>query len=370
MDRGLKQTPLHDLHEEHGARFVNFAGYSMPVQYRRGIRAEHLHTRSSAGLFDVSHMGQMRLSGAGIENAVEKLVTGDISTLGPFRQRYTLLTNQQGGIIDDLMLTRTPDYLFLVVNAACKEADFAYLEEALDPGYRLELLSGRALLALQGPKAATVLAALSQECRDMRFLSMVETELQGISCIVNRCGYTGEDGFEISVPSRHAGKLAETLLRDRDVELAGLGARDTLRLEAGLCLFGHDIDPETTPVEADLSWVIAKKYRDGTVRAQFPGADRICRQLQTGATLVRRGFVPQGKIPVREGASILNRDSRVVGRITSGGYAPSIGRPVAMGYIEKAYAETGTELQVVIRNRFHGLRIVDLPFVKHRYYQA
>lgn len=370
LDRGLKQTPLYDLHEEHGARFVDFAGYSMPVQYRRGIREEHLHTRRSAGLFDVSHMGQMRLSGAGVESAMETLVTGDISALGPFRQRYTLLTNQQGGIIDDLMLTRTPDSLFLVVNAACKEADFAYLKQALGPGYRLELLSDRALLALQGPKAAAVLGVLSRECRAMPFLSMVETELQGITCIVNRCGYTGEDGFEISVPSAHAGKLAETLLRNRAVEPAGLGARDTLRLEAGLCLFGHDIDPETTPVEAGLSWLIAKKYRDSTVQAQFPGADIICRQLQTGTALVRRGFISQGKIPVREGALILNHERSMVGRITSGGYAPSIGRPVAMGYIEKEYAGTGTELQVQIRNRFHGIRIVDLPFVKHRYYQS
>lgn len=370
MERCINKTPLHELHAVSGARFVEFAGYEMPLQYRKGIRAEHLHTRSSASLFDVSHMGQMRLSGAGIESALEKLVTGDIGTLGPFRQRYTLLTNQQGGIIDDLMLTRTPDYLFLVVNAACKEADFAYLKEALGPGYRLDLLSDQALLALQGPKAAAVLGVLSQDCRDMRFLSMVETELQGVTCIVNRCGYTGEDGFEISVPSDHAGKLAETLLRDRDVELAGLGARDTLRLEAGLCLFGHDINPETTPVEADLSWVIAKKYRAGTVPAQFPGADLIFRQLQTGTSLIRRGFISQGKIPVREGASILNHESSMVGRITSGGYAPSIGQPVAMGYIEKEYAETGTELQVMIRNRSHGIRIVDLPFVKHRYYQS
>ncbi len=371
MDRELKKTPLYELHETHGARFVEFAGYSMPVQYRRGIREEHLHTRNSAGLFDVSHMGQIRLSGAGIESAMERLVTGDISAMAPFRQRYTLLTNRQGGIIDDLMLTRTADSLFLVVNAACNETDFAYLEEALAPGYRLEMLSDRALLALQGPKAADVLAGLFQECDSMPFLSAAEIDLDGTPCLVNRCGYTGEDGFEISVPAAHAGKLAETLLQDPAVEMIGLGARDTLRLEAGLCLFGHDINPAITPVEAGLTWVVAKKYRgDDAVAAQFPGADIILQQLQTGTALVRRGFISQGKIPVRDGAEILNHEQRAVGWITSGGYAPSIGRPVAMGYIEKEYAGTGTELQVQIRNRYHGIRIVNLPFVKHRYYQS
>ncbi|MCY4363945.1 MAG: glycine cleavage system aminomethyltransferase GcvT [Gammaproteobacteria bacterium] len=370
MDRELKKTPLYELHETHGARFVEFAGYSMPVQYRRGIREEHLHTRSSAGLFDVSHMGQIRLSGAGIENAMERLVTGDISAMAPFRQRYTLLTNRQGGIIDDLMLTRTPDSLFLMVNAACKEADFAYLEKALGPGYRLEMLSDRALLALQGPQAAEVLAGLYQGCETMPFLSAVEADLDGTPCLVNRCGYTGEDGYEISVPSVHARKLAETFLQDPAVELIGLGARDTLRLEAGLCLFGHDINPATTPVEAGLTWVVAKKYRRGdAVPAQFPGADIILQQLQTGTALVRRGFTSQGKIPVRDGAGILNHEQRAVGWITSGGYGPSIGQPVAMGYIEQEYAAEGTELQVKIRNRLHGIRIVILPFVKHRYYQ-
>lgn len=370
MDHGLKKTPLYNLHEEHGARFVEFAGFSMPLQYRRGIREEHLHTRSSAGLFDVSHMGQMRLSGNGIESAMERLVTADISALAPFRQCYTLLTNQRGGIIDDLMLTRTPDYLFLVVNAACSETDYTYLKEALGPGYMLEMLSDRALLALQGPEAAQIMDALHQGCGSMPFLSAAEFELDSAPCFINRCGYTGEDGFEISVPSVLAGKLAETLLQDRSVELIGLGARDTLRLEAGLCLFGHDIDPTTTPVEAGLGWVIAKKYRDGAVTAMFPGADTIFRQLRTGAKLVRRGFIPQGKIPVREGAMILSHENRTVGRITSGGYGPSIGQPVAMGYIEQEFAGEGTELQVKIRNRFQGIRVAELPFVKHRYYQS
>ena len=370
MEQALKQTPLHNLHVEHGARFVDFAGYAMPVQYRRGIREEHLHTRSDAALFDVSHMGQMRVYGSGFESAMERLVTGDISTLRPHRQRYTLITNHQGGIIDDLMLTRTPDHLFLVVNASCKETDYAYLQQALGSGCRLEMLSDRALLALQGPKAADVLGELSRECRAMPFMSALETRLDGTACFVNRCGYTGEDGFEISVPSDRAGKLAETLLQHQAVEPAGLGARDSLRLEAGLCLFGHDIGTETTPVEADLCRVIAKKYRDGAVPARFPGADIIFRQLRAGAKRIRRGFLPQGKMPVREGAVMLNHEGRAVGRITSGGFAPSIGGPVAMGYIEQEYAGTGIELQVEIRGRFHGIRVADLPFVKHRYYQS
>ena len=367
LDGGLKKTALHDLHAQLGARFVNFAGYEMPLQYRRGIRAEHLHTRSSAGLFDVSHMGQIRLSGNDIEGSMETLVSGDIRSLEPFRQRYTLLTNQQGGIIDDLMLTRTPDYLFAVVNGACKQADYAYLKQALGPGYQVEMLRERALFALQGPKAAKVLGVLRQECLDLPFLGALETELAGMPAFVNRCGYTGEDGFEISVRSRDAGRLAELLLRDKDVEPIGLGARDTLRLEAGLCLYGRDIDATTTPVEAGLNWVIAKKYRTGSAPALFPGADKI---LHTTARKLRRGFTTQGKIPVREGAIILNAGKQVVGRITSGGFGPSVDQPVAMGYANREYAETGTELQVEIRRRLHTIQVAELPFVKHRYIQS
>lgn len=363
----LKKTALHGLHAQHGARFVDFAGYEMPLRYRMGTRAEHLHTRSRAGLFDVSHMGQLRLSGNNIEQAMESLVTGDIRALEPFRQRYTLLTNRQGGIIDDLMLTRTQDHLFLVVNAACRESDYMYLKNALGPEYRVEMLRERALLALQGPKAADVLGPLQQGCRTMPFLGALETELDGISCFVNRCGYTGEDGFEISVPCARAVQLAETLLQDRNVELIGLGARDSLRLEAGLCLYGRDIDAATTPAEADLIRFIAGKYRAGSAPALFPGADII---LHTPARRVRRGFRTEGKVPVREGAVILNADNQAVGRITSGGFAPSIGRPVAMGYIDREYSETGTELQVEIRRRSHTIRVAALPFVKHRYYQS
>ncbi len=365
----LRTTTLHDLHVQQGARFVNFAGYEMPLQYRKGIREEHLHTRNHAGLFDVSHMGQIRLSGENIENAMERQVTCDISALEQFQQCYTVLTNPGGGIIDDLILTRASDHLLAVVNAAYRKSDYAYLKEALGPQSQVELLCDQCLLALQGPKAVNVLGNLHPKCKTLPFLAACELELDGMTCFVSRCGYTGEDGFEISVPSRHVRQLAELLLEDDAVELVGLGARDSLRLEAGLCLYGHDIDSTTTPVEADLCWVIAGKYRHGTAPALFPGADKIFRQLQTGAERIRCGFRVQGKIPVREGAVILDSEKRAVGRITSGGFGPSVNHPVAMGYIDKACATVGTELQVEIRHQFHAIQVVELPFVKHRYYR-
>ena len=366
MNTALKKTPLHDLHAQQGARFTAFAGYEMPLQYRRGIMAEHLHTRSGAGLFDVSHMGQVRLSGRGIEQAMERLVTGDISALAPYRQCYTLLTNTEGGIIDDLMLTRTPEHLFMVVNAACRETDYAYLRQALGPDYAVEMLHDRALLALQGPQAADVLANLYPECKTMPFLSAAETSLDGVPAFINRCGYTGEDGFEISVPGSGAVPLAEALLRHSEVEPAGLGARDSLRLEAGLCLYGHDIDGATTPAEAGLTRAIARKYRDGSAPARFPGAGKI---LEAPTGRLRRGFLVEGRVPVRAGATILDTEKQAVGRITSGGFGPSVGRPVAMGYVGRKYAETGTELRVDIRGRTHTIHVAELPFIKHRYYR-
>ena len=362
-------TTLHDLHAQRGARFVNFAGYEMPLQYHRGIREEHLHTRSHAGLFDVSHMGQIRLSGAHVEVAMERLVTGDLCRLEPFGQCYTLLTNRQGGILDDLVLTRTPESLFIVVNAACRESDLSYLRDSLGSQYQVEMLSDHALLALQGPKAARVLSRLHPECDTLSFFTAREIDLGGVNCRISRCGYTGEDGFEISVLSGQAGHLVKMLLEDRAVELAGLGARDSLRLEAGLCLYGQDIDTTTTPVEADLCTVIAKKYRNGTAPAQFPGADEIFRQMHAGVEQVRRGFRIQGRIPVRGGAVILDAGKRAVGRITSGGFGPSVGHPVAMGYVDMEYAEPGTELQVEIRQTSHVIHVTALPFVKHRYYR-
>ena len=362
----LKKTPLHDLHAQQGARFTAFAGYEMPLQYRRGIMAEHLHTRSGAGLFDVSHMGQVRLSGRGIEQAMERLVTGDIGALAPYRQCYTLLTNPEGGIIDDLMLTRAPDHLSMVVNAACRETDYAYLSQALEPEHKVEMLPERALLALQGPQAADVLAGLYPECKTMPFLGAAETRLDGIPAFINRCGYTGEDGFEISVPGSGAMRLAQALLQRPEVELVGLGARDSLRLEAGLCLYGRDIDASTTPAEAGLTRFIARKYRDGSAPARFPGAGKI---LDTSPGWLRRGFLAEGKVPVRAGATILDTDNRAAGRITSGGFGPSAGRPIAMGYVGREYAETGTELRVDIRGRLHTIRVTELPFIQHRYYR-
>ena len=362
----MNKTPLYDLHLQHGARFTDFAGYAMPLQYGRGIIAEHLHVRNSAGLFDVSHMGQLRLSGNKVEQALERLVTGDISALGPYRQCYTLLTNEQGGIIDDLMVTRVPDGLFLVVNAACRDTDHAYLQQVLGREYQVDMLSDRALLALQGPQAAAALGRLLPACRTMPFLSALETELDGMPVFINRCGYTGEDGFEISVANAHAAQLTAALLQQQEVELIGLGARDSLRLEAGLCLYGHDIDAATTPVEAGLTWVIAKKYRNGRAPARFPGAANI---LGTTPGNLRCGFRVQGKAPVREGTRILDDHGQAVGRITSGGFGPSVGAPVAMGYVPREYAATGTGLQVEIRGRSHSIRVAELPFIKHRYYR-
>ncbi|MCY4339640.1 MAG: glycine cleavage system aminomethyltransferase GcvT [Gammaproteobacteria bacterium] len=362
----MNKTPLYDLHRQHGARFTDFTGYTMPLQYRRGIMAEHLHTRSGAGLFDVSHMGQLRVSGNNVAQALERALTGDVRALKPYRQCYTLLTNEQGGIIDDLMLTRTADGLLLVVNAARRDTDHAYLRQALGAGYEVELLHDRALLALQGPRAAAVLADLFPQCTTMPFLSALETSFDGGGACISRCGYTGEDGFEISLPNDRAAQFAQTLLQREEVALIGLGARDSLRLEAGLCLYGHDIDEATSPVAAGLTWVIAKKYRDGSEPARFPGAEKI---LKTTPRDLRCGFRVEGKVPVREGAVILNEQQQAVGRITSGGFGPSVGAPVAMGYVAREYAEPGTALQVAIRGRTHVIRSAQLPFIKHRYYR-
>ncbi len=366
----MNKTPLYDLHRQHGARFTDFAGYTMPLRYRRGIMAEHLHTRAAAGLFDVSHMGQLRLSGNNVEQVLERVLTGDVSALKPYRQCYTLLTNEQGGIIDDLMLTRTPDGLLLVVNAARRETDLARLRQALGSGYEVDLLQDRALLALQGPQAAAVLADLCPECATMPFLSALETRLPEVAGTapvgISRCGYTGEDGFEISIPNHRAAQLAQTLLQREEVALIGLGARDSLRLEAGLCLYGHDIDETTSPVAAGLIRVIAKKYRDGSQSARFPGAEKI---LKARPRKVRCGFRVEGKAPVREGAVILNEQQQAVGRITSGGFGPSVGAPVAMGYVAREYAAPGTALQVELRARTHVIRSAPLPFIKHRYYR-
>jgi aminomethyltransferase len=363
----LRTTPLHGLHKALGAKMVPFAGYDMPVQYPTGIIAEHLHCRAAAGLFDVSHMGQLRLHGADAAAALEALVPADICGLGPMRQRYTQFTDDTGGILDDLMVTNAGDHLFVVVNAACKDADLAHLKAKLPASVRIEPLPDRALLALQGPRAAEVLARLAPAVAKLTFMSAACVELMGASAFVTRSGYTGEDGFEISVPATAAEALARRLLGEPEVKPIGLGARDSLRLEAGLCLYGHDIDRSTSPVEADLAWSIGKRRR---VEGGFPGAARIRRELEQGPARKRVGIRPEGKAPVREGAELRAPGGRIVGKITSGGFGPSLGGPIAMGYVESALAKPGQTLEAMVRGKALAVRVAPLPFVKTNYHRG
>ncbi len=346
---------------------VGFAGYDMPVQYPAGILAEHLHTRAAASLFDVSHMGQLRLSGAEPAAALERLVPGDIAGLAAMRMRYTLLLNGAGGILDDLMVTRLEDGLFVVVNAATKEKDAAYLATGLGAAAAVEHLDDHALMALQGPMAAAVLARLNPAVERLAFMQAAEITLDGAPCFVTRSGYTGEDGFEISLPAGRAAAFAERLLAEPEVKPAGLGARDSLRLEAGLCLYGHDIDETTTPVEGDLAWTISKRRRDA---GDFPGAAIILDQLAHGPARKRVGIRPEGRAPAREGTPVLDRTGNPVGRVTSGGFGPSLGAPIAMGYVDAAHAAEGNALLLEVRGSQHPARVVSLPFVPHRYHRA
>jgi glycine cleavage system T protein (aminomethyltransferase) len=365
--RPLRRTPLYPLHQSLGARMVPFAGYEMPVQYPTGILAEHLHTRAQAGLFDVSHMGQLCLAGADPAAALEALVPGDIRALEPMRMRYTLLLDDKGGILDDLMATRLGNGLFVVVNAACKDTDFAYLRDRLGRGTTVEQLDDRALLALQGPAAAAVLSRLADGIARMPFMTAAELMLDGWQCLVSRSGYTGEDGFEVSLPAADAPWLAERLLAEPEVMLIGLGARDSLRLEAGLCLYGHDIDQTTTPVEADLAWTIGKRRRE---EGRFAGAGVILRQLAEGAPRKRVGIRPDGPAPARETTPIVDAAGNPIGRVTSGGFGPSVGGPIAMGYVGAAHAVAGAALSLLVRGAARPARIAPLPFVPHRYYRG
>jgi aminomethyltransferase len=363
----LSRTPLYELHVAQGARMVPFAGYSMPVQYKSGIIAEHLHTRQNAGLFDVSHMGQAVLSGPDAARKLETLVPADIAELAPGRQRYTQFLDENGGILDDLMVTSLPDRrLGLVVNASNKEADFAQVRRHL-PHLGLEVLADRALLALQGPKAAGVLSRVLPGVETMAFMAWREAEWDGSALFVSRSGYTGEDGYEISVPLQRARGFAERLLADERVALIGLGARDSLRLEAGLCLHGHDIDPRTSPIEAGLAWSIQKRRRQ---EGGFPGAERIQRELADGPARRRVGLELAGKAPAREGAEVTTPDDRKIGRVTSGGFAPSLGRPIAMAYVQSDFAAPGTDLNIVVRGTALPARVVQMPFVPHRYFRG
>jgi aminomethyltransferase len=366
-DAALHRTPLHDLHLSLGAKMVAFAGYAMPVQYPSGIMAEHLHTRARAGLFDVSHMGQLRLDGAAAAAALEALVPGDIAGLAPGRMRYTLLTNDEGGILDDLMVTAAGDHLFLVVNASRKVEDVAHLRRRLAAGVAVTPLADRALLALQGPAAAAVLARLAPAAKDMAFMTGRALALDGLPCFVTRSGYTGEDGFEISVPAAAAERLARRLLSEPEVMPAGLGARDSLRLEAGLCLHGHDIDETTSVVEADLAWAIQKRRR---AEGGFPGAALLAAQLEGGAARKRVGIKPEGRAPAREGTEITDAAGAVIGRVTSGGFGPSVDGPVAMGYVAAAAAALGTALTLLVRGTPRPARVVPMPFVPHRYHRG
>ena len=361
-----KRTPLYGLHQRLGAKLVPFAGYEMPVQYPTGIMAEHLHTRAAAGLFDVSHMGQVRLPGASAAADLEKLVPGDIQALKPGRMRYTLFTNAQGGILDDLMVTAMEDHLFLVVNAACKEEDIAHLQRHLGKD-RVVPLEDRALLALQGPAAASVLSRLAPQFASMTFMTSAALRLDGIDCLVSRSGYTGEDGFEISVPAVSAEQLATRLLTEAEVKPIGLGARDSLRLEAGLCLYGHDIDETTTVIEADLAWAYAKRRR---TEGGFPGAEILARQLSEGAPRKRVGILPDGRAPAREHTEIQDQSGAAIGEITSGGFGPSVDGPVAMGYVSAANAAAGTAVSLLVRGTPRPARVVPLPFVPQRYYRG
>ena len=366
-EEALKRTPLHALHVELGAKMVPFAGYDMPVQYPTGILSEHQHTRARAGLFDVSHMGQLRLTakpGGDTAAALERVVTSDIRGLGRARTRYALFTNEQAGILDDLMVTNLGDHLFLVVNAACKEQDEAHLRKYLSSDVEIENLDKRALLALQGPAAVEAFARLVPDCRSMEFMSGAFWVIEGARCFVTRSGYTGEDGFEISVPNDHAEALARKLLAMPEVKPIGLGARDSLRLEAGLCLYGHDIDTTTTPIEAGLAWSIGPRRRkDGG----FPGAAVVQKQLAEGPKRRRVGILPDGKQPARDHTEIQDGSGRRIGEITSGGFGPSVGGPVAMGYVESSHAAAGSPLNLIVRGKALPARTVSLPFVKHNY---
>lgn len=370
----LLTTPLHALHGELGAKMVPFAGYDMPVQYPTGVLAEHNWTRSSAGLFDVSHMGQCFLipEDGRYETAaaaLEALVPADVVALKPGQQRYSQFTNAQGGILDDLMITRLghpghEHWLYLVVNAACKDADYAHMRAHLPAGVTLKVADDLALIAVQGPEAVAAVATLAPDLAGLKFMTSVDLSLDGTWAHVSRTGYTGEDGVEISVKSADAVALTRKLLADPRVKPIGLGARDSLRLEAGLCLYGHDIDTTTSPVEAGLSWSIQKRRR---AEGGFLGAARIQKDLAEGAPRLRVGILPDGRAPAREGTVIKSADGQPIGTVTSGGFGPTINGPLAMGYVNRRFAEPGTPVLLEVRGKDLAAKVVTMPFAPHRY---
>lgn len=369
----LHTTPLHALHIELGARMVPFAGYSMPVQYPAGLMAEHLHTRQAAGLFDVSHMGQLRLVGPDAAAAFETLIPVDVIGLGLHKQRYGLLLNDEGGIIDDLMFVNRGDDLFVIVNGACKAGDIAHIQERIGGRCEVIPLPDQALLALQGPQAAAALARLAPGTASLVFMTGGRFEIAGCDCYVTRSGYTGEDGFEISVPAAQAEALARALLAQPEVKPIGLGARNSLRLEAGLCLYGNDIDTTTTPPEAALNWAIQKVRRTGGARAGgFPGADKVLAQIDDPALLKRRrvGLVARERVPVREHTPLQSIDGAAIGEVTSGLLGPSVNQPVAMGYVAPGFAAAGTVVHAIVRGKAVPMEVSPMPFLPARYHRG
>ena len=370
----LLTTPLNALHIELGARMVPFAGYSMPVQYPMGLMAEHHHTRTAAGLFDVSHMGQLKLVGPDAAAAFETLMPVDVLDLPVGKQRYGLLLNDEGGIIDDLMFFRmAQDELFVIVNGACKVGDIAHIQERIGQRCQVIPMPDQALLALQGPQAAAVLARLAPGVDKLVFMTGGHFDIAGAQCFVTRSGYTGEDGFEISVPAAQAEALARTLLAQPEVKPIGLGARNSLRLEAGLCLYGNDIDTTTTPPEAGLNWAIQKVRRTGGARAGgFPGADKVLAQIDSPATLTRKrvGLVALERVPVREHTELQNESGERIGEVTSGLLAPTADKPIALAYVMPAHAAPGTRVNAMVRGKAVPMEVAATPFVPTRYYRG
>lgn len=367
----LAETALYDLHLEWGARMVPFAGYSMPVQYQAGVLKEHLHTRAAAGLFDVSHMGQVRLAGKDAAAALESLVPVDIIDLPVGQQRYALFTNDKGGVLDDLMVANYGDFLLVVVNAACKAKDIDLMREHIGQHCDIEVLDDRSLLAIQGPKAAEVVIGMAPELTELHFMGIKQVQLLGVDCLVSRSGYTGEDGFEISVPNSKVHELAIQLVQHPEVKPIGLGARDSLRLEAGLCLYGNDLDADTTLVESSLLWALSKVRRaDGARAGGYPGAEVIFEQIANGVERKRVGLLPSGRAPVRRGAEVVDEQGQQVGVVTSGSFGPTLNAPCAMAYVNTALAQPGTKLQIMLRGKAIPAEVVRMPFVPQRYYRG
>ena len=369
MTQSLRKTPLNELHREFGAKLTEFAGYEMPVQYRLGILGEHQHTRKKAGLFDVSHMGQVILSGQSYEEtalSLEKVLPMDVLGLEIGRQRYGFLTTDEGGILDDLMFSNRADHIFVVLNAACKDSDIKYLRSLLEPNISIKEIESRALIALQGPASEAVLGKYHPQIKNMKFMDVETLPIDGSECWISRSGYTGEDGFEISIPAEAAEPITRSILSNQNVEFIGLGARDSLRLEAGLCLYGHDIDRETTPIEASLTWAIQKARRSNGSRASgFIGSEIILKQLAGGTNKRRVGLLPQTRAPMRECVEIFATETskEAIGKITSGGYGPTVGYPIAMGYINSEYANSEDDLFGELRGKRVPVKVSNLPFV-------